>query len=651
MADARFLHIRSRDADSPRVLPLSGSAVRIGRGRQCEVQLGEPALADVQCLLRRRGKNWHVQPVGPPGRLSIEGRPVEHPRTLSIGVPLRVGHHWLTLRPADESATRLGTFDAPITVEPGTVFVAPIPPVRPVPLSERSYADPTRVIQQPAAGEGQREPARDWRARIDEHERWLQSRRSERRAPAATPQPPAAAAPPAVRSMPAAPAERVESDCLYERECKPRAAETDDAEPKRSWRFVPRTEKDPKADPEPARTVDEWPSARSILDASRATPTQRGEPRPRTRVGPAPTVPAAPACWCLPGWLVVFPAVAGLVVGSLFLNLTWTWGQDALAAGIVADRICLGPAPKGPIDLPEAGAPTWWGSTSSHLHLRAFAASRAQNDPERAERVKFLLGAARNAAPLDPAVRLALAAAEIAGETAPPASGASRDVVALAGEVRRLIAAGRQPAAVEAARAAIELAMRNDPDRDPIPAFIEEADVRRFSLPQEALVSPIVRELVDHCGRFGEWSDALPAGGVAGLVALRRLRAAGSPDGDAALTRVLAQPATDALTRAAQGEALALDGRWSEAARCYQEAVRGAPEGLIRRTWWVNLSSIGARLGDARLVRLAYAAARGPSPGDVINKRLLETRAHEGVGGAGTSTQDSNDGKHDSSRR
>lgn len=98
MPDATFLYIQAHDDTEPQVRELTGMSVRIGRGPTCEVRLDDPGLAEVQCLLRRRGMSWYVQPVGPSGRLQMEGRLVEHQRPLPLGVSLRVGEAWLTLR-------------------------------------------------------------------------------------------------------------------------------------------------------------------------------------------------------------------------------------------------------------------------------------------------------------------------------------------------------------------------------------------------------------------------------------------------------------------------------------------------------------------------------------------------------------------------
>lgn len=97
MPDTTVLEVRGPSSPQARTVELGAPSVRIGRGPQCEVRLGEPSLAEVQCLLRRRGDTWHIQPVGPPGQLSIHGRPVESQRPLPVGQPLRVGSHWLML--------------------------------------------------------------------------------------------------------------------------------------------------------------------------------------------------------------------------------------------------------------------------------------------------------------------------------------------------------------------------------------------------------------------------------------------------------------------------------------------------------------------------------------------------------------------------
>src|SRR4051794_26537482 len=176
MPKTTYLHIQSRDAMPTRVVELRGTSVRIGRGAQCEVRLGEPALAEVQCLLRRRGETWHVQPVGPNGRVSIDGRPVDQQSPLPPGVALRVGDHWLRLRPAgSEPNDEFGPFAAPVLLE------VPAPP-DPAPGRgcEPTTAAPHDGFRPAGDGlEAERERLSRWQARLQQRGRWLKERPEE----------------------------------------------------------------------------------------------------------------------------------------------------------------------------------------------------------------------------------------------------------------------------------------------------------------------------------------------------------------------------------------------------------------------------------------------------------------------------------------
>lgn len=118
MSAGTVLHIRRQGDTAARVLELTGPSVRVGRGAGCEVRLDQDGLADVQCLLRRQGRNWQVQPVGPPGRIELQGRAVEQSRSLPLGVPLRVGDAWLTLAPAEPTVIESWGEHAPTIEDP-----------------------------------------------------------------------------------------------------------------------------------------------------------------------------------------------------------------------------------------------------------------------------------------------------------------------------------------------------------------------------------------------------------------------------------------------------------------------------------------------------------------------------------------------------
>jgi tetratricopeptide (TPR) repeat protein len=339
--------------------------------------------------------------------------------------------------------------------------------------------------------------------------------------------------------------------------------------------------------------------------------------------------------------MALFPTGAiVLLVGLVVVRLSWTWGQDDYAAGIVADRLLRAePTPDGPLEVPTAPNPAWWSSTPEHLHLRALALSRSESDPVRSDQIHFLLSTAKNAAPLDPAVRLALA--EVETSPAGPALGLSRDFVALRKTGQGLLAAGKTHAALRVDREALDIAARIELARAPLPSFVEDSQVRRFRLPNEEAMSGIVQDLAGHRGwHFADWAAALPPNGLAALVAYRILREAGDVDADAALGLVLeakpdpSDPTRSALVLAAQAEALALAERWDEAAARYREAIELMPSDLIRRTWWLNLGEIAGRQGDLDLMRRACSAARGPSPKDEINARMITARARYGLDGA-----------------
>lgn len=117
---ARFLQIRTRGRVSPRILPLSGQTVRIGRGSLCEARVDDPALADVECFLRLTGETWHLQPLSRSGRVAIDGRPVDHLRAVATNVPIRVGEATLTLRDRAEADSPFRPIEVPPAAGPGS---------------------------------------------------------------------------------------------------------------------------------------------------------------------------------------------------------------------------------------------------------------------------------------------------------------------------------------------------------------------------------------------------------------------------------------------------------------------------------------------------------------------------------------------------
>ncbi len=240
MAGSTFLHVQAHGEAAIRILELPEGPVRVGRSHHCEVRLDGPdALGDVQCILRPRGEGWQFQPVGPAGLVWIDDRPADQQRPLVLGIPFRVGNHWLTLRSAENATNDWGSFASPITVEPAEAAGSgpePEPrPIAPRPIAPRAIpAPPPTVIEAPAApasAEESDDRLTRWQSRLDQRERWIKDRQDEKRwearwkaagesikapgprpsAPAsasapAPPPPPTLSAPPASQPPPPSPA-------------------------------------------------------------------------------------------------------------------------------------------------------------------------------------------------------------------------------------------------------------------------------------------------------------------------------------------------------------------------------------------------------------------------------------------------------------
>src|SRR5262249_2586020 len=141
---------------------------------------------------------------------------------------------------------------------------------------------------------------------------------------------------------------------------------------------------------DPAAPSPEWPSVRTILAARQPSIEARAASKPASKPAakraakrPVPTVGRPPDHWVVPLWLAWLPATAAaLLLGLGGVGLAWTWGLDAQAAGLVADRLLkaggrAGSESKEPFDTEAAPNASWWGSTAGHLYLRAVATDRS----------------------------------------------------------------------------------------------------------------------------------------------------------------------------------------------------------------------------------------------------------------------------------
>jgi tetratricopeptide (TPR) repeat protein len=392
----------------------------------------------------------------------------------------------------------------------------------------------------------------------------------------------------------------------------------------------------------------EWPSARDIFAANRARPERETASAVGSRraAQPVPTEAREPEHWAVPLWLGWPVAMAAaIVVGAVGVVLSWTWARDAFAAGQVANRLADGGATLAP--LPETIARpdgAWWKTTAEGLVHWAFYLDRADaGKPGTAEEVEALLETASRASPVEPQSSFARARPTGgAGREVPlfRGLGLSRDVVAMSWAGHQLLAAGKAEPALRMYREALEMAGRAEPSRLGAPAFDDDPQVRRYALPHEALIGPVVRDMAEtDRWTFSEWSRALPPFAVAPLAAARLLREKGrADDADRALDAVLAEdrsapPAgtSAAVHLAAQAEALALRSRWDEAEDRYRRAIELMPDDATRRAWWINLAEIALRLNDEAKRQRALEAARGHGPGDEVARRAAEMLKYSGA--------------------
>lgn len=391
----------------------------------------------------------------------------------------------------------------------------------------------------------------------------------------------------------------------------------------------------------------EWPTVVDILAARAAQPlrsaTVRAAKNDSGRL-PAPTVARAPASWSVPFALGFFPALMVVTAIGVIASLaSWGWVIDAYSAGLVAARLAPGSSHAKP--LPEWVTPnpsTWWRTTAAHLVEWSAYLDRGANDAAAIEEVRRLLDHALQTSPLERSARFALAH-PLDGETNPPLArvlAQPRDVVALTWSGRRLFEEGKQEAARAAYASALEMAAHADLERTFELVFLDDPRVRRYALPTEDLIGPVVRSIAGHRDwKYENWADLVPRGTAARLVVARVLRALGSPDAEAALDAALAEAdpsvrnnsSDHPLRLAAAAEAFALKERWAAADELYRQAIERTPDGLTRRSWWMNVADLARRLDDEPKRLAALDLAKSTDPKDEITQRAIELQKAAGT--------------------
>ncbi len=405
----------------------------------------------------------------------------------------------------------------------------------------------------------------------------------------------------------------------------------------------------------PARGSREWPTVNDILAAqgvraqprgarSRAKPAPTSEKRRRkTPYRPDPTVAREPGTWSMPLWLAAPPTVAAAVfLCAVGLVAGWTWTIDGYDSLIVAKRLAdptgtREPLPKG-VRAPTGG---WWKTSAASLVYWAMYEDRvAGDDPARLDDARKLLERAGNASPLHAAVLHANAEPPEGPPVSARVLGQTRDVAPLASAGRLLLASGKKAEALNAYRQALAMASLPDRSRRGALVFLDDSETMRYGLPGEDQIGPIVRELVkEKAWTYADWSSAVPSRAVPAVVVARTLRDRGGPDFQTALAfaikhaeaPVASESAAESAVRlAAQAEALALQGRWTDARDVYRQAVTLTSADTFRRAWWLNLAMIALRLNEESDRQKALESAKNPDPNDEITQRVVEIQKKAG---------------------
>lgn len=386
-----------------------------------------------------------------------------------------------------------------------------------------------------------------------------------------------------------------------------------------------------------------WPSARDILAARTARPATP-PPTKAAAKRPLPTVAREPEHFTVPLWLGWLPlTVSALGASALGVALACNWSADARTSGVLAAFVAHSkPGATFPLPPEELPAPAWWRTSGSGLAHRAVALARSDNADT--EEVRALLTAAIQASPLDASARFALARLPLtADDEATTArlrcTGLSRDVLSLAWTGRQLIKAGQKESALRAYRRALELAATADVARLADPSYNDDPQVRRYTLPGEDLIGPVVHDMAGHGEwTFEEWSEALPPYAVVPLVAARHLRENDRAGSDAALDRLCSEEESRsappgvsvAVHIAARAEAFAVKGDWAGAQALYQQAIELMPLDRVRRSWHINVADLALRQNDEQVRQKALEAANNHDPNDPITLRVVDLQKASG---------------------
>ena len=353
----------------------------------------------------------------------------------------------------------------------------------------------------------------------------------------------------------------------------------------------------------------------------------------------------------MPLWVGWLPATAvSLFILASFVGINWFWTVDNYNAGMVARRLDPKAGATKPLAEGVEPSPTqWWRTSANHLLTWVRYLDRADNDPSQLAESRELLQKASEISPLSPTIRHAAAMAAADPKEHDPyalakAVGQSRDILTLTHAGGQLLRAGKMKSAREAYRMALEMAAKTDPNQ-PISPLLDGAQIRRYTLPTEDLLAPVIRDMArQDLWTFEDWSSAIPRHTVAPLVAARVLRDLRHRDAKAALELARGDAISETLiagsTRsentmsaillAAEAEALAMDDKPKEALECYRSAIERMPIDRVVRSWWLNLAELARRLNQDSERRKALELAKCDDPKDEITLQAIELQKDAG---------------------
>ncbi|WP_422930968.1 hypothetical protein [Singulisphaera sp. PoT] len=384
----------------------------------------------------------------------------------------------------------------------------------------------------------------------------------------------------------------------------------------------------------------EWPRAADIFSAYRR-PEPR-EPQVQAQVAKSKvtvqqlaTEMYEPASWSLPLWASWLPAMLMILpVGAGVIMLSLSWTRDDQSAGVVSGVLAHAEITK-PIAKDLIPEPTqWWATSASKLALwGSYFERMSKASPDQIETAKVYFEAASNSSPLHSQTLLArarLSDSDEADKLYVASFGLSRDIESLAFSGSKCLKSGKKESAIKLYRQALEMASRVQITRMTLPSFNDESQTRRYRLPNEELIYRIIGDMArEESWTYAEWSSAIPPDSLIQLVTARILTERGAPEAAKLIDQIVEhvekkQAPASALDAAAEAEALAQRSRWDESQERYKLAIDMMSNGLIRRSWWINVADLAKQVNDEAGQQKALELAKGTQNSDEVSKRATE---------------------------